>query len=375
MNIALVYDRVNKFGGAEQVLLALHSLWPQAPLYTAVYDKEKALWADVFTVHPSFIQSFPFAKDHHELYPWLTPLGFESFSFDQYDVVISITSAEAKNILTKPQTLHICYCLTPTRYLWSGYETYKKEPGLGAFSFISRAIFPKMLSKLRRWDYLAAQRPDCYVAISKRVKKRIKTYYDREVSAVIYPPVNTHIFTLPTKKVDSQAPYLIVSRLVPYKRIDLVIDACNQLKLPLQIIGDGKDKARLMNRAGSTIEFITHKLTESELRHYYQECKAFIFAGEEDFGIVGAEAQSCGKPVLCYEQSGMAEIVVPGKTGELFSEQSVECVSDALSKFDPKQYDPETCRQQAMLFDISSFQQQMKTFVDRTHKEYYAITI
>jgi len=169
MKVALVYDRVNKWGGAERVLLALHEIWPDAPLYTAVYDPKRAPWAKVFDVRPSFLQHFPFAKSHHELYPWLTQMAFESFSFDEYDVVISVTSAEAKAIITKPRTLHVCYCLTPTRYLWSGYETYQ-ETTRGLVKQLHRWMVPH----LRKWDMVASSRPDYYIAISKRVKERIE---------------------------------------------------------------------------------------------------------------------------------------------------------------------------------------------------------
>src|SRR3989338_4440016 len=181
MKVALVYDRVNKWGGAERVLLALHKIFPDAPLYTSVYDNDKAPWAKVFKIKTSFLQNFPFASQNHEFYAPLMPLVFESFSFDEYDLVISVTSEAAKGILTKPQTKHICYCLTPTRYLWSGYEDYFKNP-------ILRFISKQVVFYLRFWDKIASQRPDVLIAISKEVQKRIKKYYDRD-SSIIYPPL------------------------------------------------------------------------------------------------------------------------------------------------------------------------------------------
>ncbi len=180
MRIALVYDRINKFGGAERVLLALHEIWPDAPLFTSVYHPQRASWADGFKVIPSFLNKLPLARSRHEILPWLMPLAFESFEFDEFDVVISITSEFAKGIITKPHTFHLCYCLTPTRYLWSGYEDYFQNR---AFKFFSQPV----VSYLRTWDKIASQRPDEYLAISQEVKKRIKKYYDRD-SAVIYPP-------------------------------------------------------------------------------------------------------------------------------------------------------------------------------------------
>src|SRR4030042_769573 len=196
MNIALVYDRINKFGGAERVLLALHEVWPDAPLFSAVYDPSRAQWANVFRVKPSFLSSFPFAKRHHELYPWLTPMAFESFTFDPYDAVISVTSAEAKGILTKPTTLHICYCLTPTRYLWSGYGNYTRESTLGLPKWATGGALSKSSSLLRQWDGIASSRPDYYGAISRHVEERIRKYYTKGVEQVIYPPVDIRKFSL-----------------------------------------------------------------------------------------------------------------------------------------------------------------------------------
>ena len=182
MKVALVYDRVNKWGGAERVLLAFHKLFPEATLYTSVYNPKNAPWAKAFAIKTSFLQSFPYASSSHEFYPFLMPLAFENFSFDEYDLVISVTSEAAKGIMTKPKTMHICYCLTPTRYLWSGYSDYFDN------SFFRFATKP-VISYLRSWDMVASQRPDMYIAISKEVKERIKKYYGRE-SEVIYPPVD-----------------------------------------------------------------------------------------------------------------------------------------------------------------------------------------
>jgi glycosyltransferase involved in cell wall biosynthesis len=368
MKIAFVYDRVNKFGGAEQVLLALHEIWKDAPLYTSVYHKETAPWAEVFSVIPSFMQYIPFANNHHEWFPWLTPYAFETFDFSAYDVVLSVTSAEAKNVITKPDTLHICYCLTPTRYLWSGYDSYIAEPGLGYMGGIGSKIFRLLTPTLRNWDLIGAQRVDVYAAISKTVEQRIKKYYKRKTETVVYPPVDTDIF-VPEKNQhqESMQKFLVVSRLVPYKRIDIVIEACNCLGLPLIIIGDGSDRRRLEKMAGPTITFINRKLTVVELAHYYQQCQAFLFAGEEDFGIVAAEAQSCGKPVICYKQSGMAEIILPGITGEIFEKQQSDNLINILETFSFKEYDPVSCRKQALLFDKEVFKKHMKAFVEEQY--------
>lgn len=361
MKIALVYDRVNKWGGAERVLLALHAIWPDAPLFTAVYDSAASGWARVFDVRPSFLQRIPFAKTHHEWFAWATPLAFESFSFDEFDVVISVTSAEAKNIITKPKTLHISYCLTPTRYLWSGYETY------AGVSHMLRLAAPT----LRRWDRIASQRPDYYLAISKRVKERIETYYGREVEAVIYPPVHIQNQAL----VAHQGPilknyFLVVSRLVPYKRIDIIIEAFNQLGWPLVVIGDGTERHKLHAIARANIRFIHAHLTDEELVGYYQRCRAFVFAGDEDFGIAAVEAQACGKPVIAYRESGIAETVVDGKTGVFFDEQTSPALIRALNQFTSWSYDSRDIRDHALSFDTELFDKTMKETVQSLYEEY-----
>ncbi|MEK7060667.1 MAG: glycosyltransferase [Patescibacteria group bacterium] len=370
MKVALVYDRVNKWGGAERVLLALHELYPDAPLYTAVYDKKNAPWATVFDVRPSFLNNLPFASSIHELLPMVTPFAFETFSFDEFDLVISVTSAEAKNIITKPNTHHICYCLTPTRFLWSGYDQYREKPGLGVFSSIGRIGLTKLAPILRRWDRIAASRPDVYIAISERVKKRIQTYYDRQVEAVIYPPVEIHKLLDPksVSKFSECSYFLTVSRLVSYKKIDLLIEAFNELKLPLTIIGKGREENFLKKIAGNTITFVTRHLTEKELVSYYDNCRAFLYCADEDFGIVAVEAQARGKAVIAYKESGVAESVIDGKTGILFTTQSIESIDTAIHAFEKSIIREEDCKNQALLFSKEQFKIGMRNIVEKFMK-------
>ncbi|MBI2034996.1 MAG: glycosyltransferase family 4 protein [Candidatus Levybacteria bacterium] len=257
MRIALVHDWLIRLGGAERVLIALHDLFPDAPLYTSVYNPKTAPWANIFDVRTSFLQQFPYASSNHELYATLMPIAFESFSFDECDLVISVTSEAAKGIITKPGTVHICYCLTPTRYLWSAYEEYFKDK-------IFRILAAPIVSYLRKWDKSASHRPDAYIAISKEVQGRIKKYYERE-STVVYPPIMLdQISNIKNQKSNEKSYFLIVSRLVLYKRIDIAIQACNELKLPLKIVGTGSQEMRLRSIAGSTIEFLGN-LTEEQL--------------------------------------------------------------------------------------------------------------
>jgi glycosyltransferase involved in cell wall biosynthesis len=352
MKVALVYDRLNKWGGAERVLLALHKLFPKAPLYTSVYDRKKAPWADVFEVRTSFLQNFPFST-HHELFAPLMPLAFESFNFDEFDLVISVTSEAAKGIITKPRTKHICYCLTPTRYLWSGYDEYFKNP-------LFRLIATPLTLYLKFWDKIAATRPDEYIAISKEVQGRIKKYYGRE-SEVIYPSFSFEAFIGSNLALTQNPYYLIVSRLVPYKKIDLAIKAFNKLKLPLKIIGTGVEMNRLKAISGSTIEFLGY-LTDKELVGYYRDCRALVFPGIEDFGLTILEAQSFGKPVIAFKAGGALETITEGKTGIFFDESNAESLIKAVNQLGNLTINPEDCINKAREF---SFEQFNKNFMRR----------
>lgn len=356
MKVALVYDRINKWGGAERVLLALHKLFPSAPIYTSVYSKEKAPWAEVFDVKTSFLQKLKFAQGAHEFLAPLMPIAFESFTFDEYDIVISVTSEAAKGIITKPNTLHICLCLTPTRYLWSGYEEYFK-------SQLVKIISYPAIWFLRRWDVVAAQRNDYFIAISKEVQSRIKKYYKRD-SNVIYPPLMLNSSLLARGPARKGNFFLVVSRLsrfVPYKRIDIAIEAANKLKIPLKIVGEGGEFYK--RHAGETVEFLG-KLTDEELSYYYKNCAALIFPGKEDFGLVMVEAQASGAPVIAYRSGGAVEIVQEGITGEFFDEQTVDSLVKRLEKFDPKRYNELLCMKNAQRFSFEVFKKKFLEFVE-----------
>lgn len=352
MKIALVYDRVNKWGGAERVLLALHEIFPEADLFTSVYFKKSAKWAEVFpAVIPSFVNKINFLQGRHELLPFFMPILFESLDFSTYDLVVSVTSEAAKGIITKSPTCHICYCLTPTRYLWSHHNEYFKG---SALKLLARPV----VSHLKKWDQVAAQRPDVMVAISKTVQERIKKYYGRE-SKVIYPPVDTGFFnTAPLRNNSAEKNYfLVVSRLVPYKRVDLAIDVFNQLKLPLVIVGIGSEEMRLKKMAKDNIIFVG-QLTDRQLATYYSNSKAVIFPQEEDFGIVAVEAQAAGKPVVAYKAGGAKETVIPGKTGIFFSQQNVESLKDAIKKFERIKFDSKIIKRHVKRFSESRFKKE-----------------
>jgi len=351
MKIALVYDRINKLGGAERILSALHQIWPKAPIYTAVYNPKTATWAKRITIKSSFLNFWPWAKTHHELYPWLTALAFESFDFSDYDLIISVTSAEAKAIITPPSCLHICYCLTPTRYLWSHREQYLNDSGLGFwFKFFFRY--------LQKIDLINSSRPDLYLAISKTVQARIKKYYQRP-SVLIYPPLDFNRFYFTSVK----DYFLIVSRLVDYKKIDIAIKAANQLKRKLVIVGRGRSLKRLVKISGPTIEF-KGQVSEPELINYYSHCRALIMPQEEDFGLAALEAQASGKPVIAFAAGGALETVIPGKTGLLFSRQTVDSLKQAMKQFESFNWDHSLIRLHAQKFNLSNFKRQFKKIVE-----------
>mgnify|MGYP001576611422 CR=1 FL=1 len=355
MKIALVYDRVNKWGGAERVLLALHEMFPDAPLYTSVYDKKRTPWARVFPkIYTSFLQKVPFAKSNHEFFGWLMPFIFENFNFDKYDLVISVTSEAAKGIITKPKTKHICYLLTPTRYLWSHYDLYFKNKFL---RFISKPF----INYLKIWDKVASQRPDKIIAISTEVKNRIKKYYGRD-SEIIFPPVKSHC-----KKYlsENHAYYLIVSRLVHYKRVDLAIKAFNKLKLPLVIVGSGSQINNLKLIARNNIKF-AGEVSEDELVKYYMGAKALIMPQEEDFGITSIEAQFFGVPVIAYNKGGSLDTVINNRTGIFFLKQEVDSIVSAVAQFNQRPvFDRPSLVKNAGRFSENNFKMTFLDFLDK----------
>lgn len=348
--VALVYDRVNKWGGAEQVLLALHELFPAAPLFTGVSNPRTALWSQVFPrVIPTFIQHFPFASSHHEYYPWLMPVGFESLSFSGFDAVISVTSADAKGIITSPNTFHLCYCLTPTRYLWSHENFYSGRMPAGLRT-LARPVF----SYLKSWDLIAAQRPDAIVSISKTVQNRVRQYYHLD-SPVVYPPVATAQFAASKPQVVPSPYFLYVGRLVAYKRPDVVVAAFNQLNVPLVVVGVGGLSSRLKAMAKPHIRFLDY-VAPDELAGLYQHCEALIFFHEEDFGLVAVEAQAAGAPVIALRKGGASEIVVPG-TGVLIDSDSPRALQTVVESWPKYRFDPKFIQKHASNFSKAHFNQ------------------
>lgn len=332
--VAIVYDWVDKWGGVERVLLALHELFPKAPLFTSYIDQKGALWARNFDVHTSFIQSLPtFIKSHRALSLPFYPYAFESINFNEYDLVISVTSSFAKGIITRPETKHITYLLTPTRFLW----THCQEYGVKGMNLLGE-LYRK---RLREWDYIVAQRPDTIISLSNTVADRCKKYYKRD-SQIIYPPFDVEYWNTIQKKIpaadNEDRYYLLVSRLEPYKKVDLAIKVFN--KNPdkkLIIVGKGSQEKMLQKMAGQNIK-LRNNLSDEQLGMLYKGAQALLMPQEEDFGYVALEAQLFGCPVLAYGQGGATETVLEGKTGLFFSAQTEESLSGALEKFEALSY-------------------------------------
>jgi glycosyltransferase involved in cell wall biosynthesis len=345
MRVAITTDWLNSFGGAERVLIELHRMFPEAPIYTSVYDPaglppEMQGW----DVRPSFLQRIPFARRRHQWLLPLMPLAFEQFDLSEYDLVITTSSACAKGVLTRPDTLNLCFCHTPTRYLWDLYHEYVR-------GHRAAPLIAPVAHWLRMWDRLAADRVDHFVANSRETAARIARHYRRE-SEVIHPPVEVDRFQ-PTGR-EPEDFYLVVSRLVAYKRIDLAIEACNRLGRRLMVVGEGPELPALRRLAGPTVEF-RGRLPDAEVAELYARCRAFLFPGREDFGIAPVEVQAAGRPVVAFGRGGAVETVIDGRTGVLFDEQSADALGAAVLRFEQLAFRPEECRRNAERFSREKF--------------------
>ncbi|MBI5400428.1 glycosyltransferase [Candidatus Saganbacteria bacterium] len=361
MKIAIVHDYLNQFGGAERVITALHELWPEAPIYTSIFNEQKM--PEIFRhmdIRVSWMQRLPFVFDLFKSYFFLYPLVFDQFDLSGYDVLLSSSSAYAKGIRKSPKQLHICYCYTPARFLWR-YDDYVKRESIPQ---IFKTLLSFLLEPIKKWDLNNSNAVDFFIAISRAVADRIAKIYQRQ-SVIIYPPVDNDLFSVSNVDADY---FLVVSRLSAYKRIDLVIEACNRLELPLKILGAGPDRLRLKQLAGPTIEFVG-PVADRELVKYVTQCRALIFPGEEDFGIVPLEAMAAGRPVIAYRGGGALETMIDEVTGLFFDEPTSESLMLALKRFQFLAWDKRRLQAQAVKFDKAQFKQKMKAFVETKVKE------
>jgi glycosyltransferase involved in cell wall biosynthesis len=360
MKVALVHDVLNQLGGAEKVLENFLEIWPDAVLHTVFYDEKKtdSKFAK-FAKKISPLNKAPFARKHPRLFLPLLPWAFERFKFEDFDVVISDSSAFAKGAKARGK-LHICYCHTPTRFLWTEPDYLNNQNYPYIFKLAGKAVLPL----IRKWDYKAAQGIDFLLTNSRNVQERIKKYYSRD-SEIIPPPVDTEFYKRQGSKRDY---FFVASRLEPYKKVEIVIEAFNRLGWPLKVAGSGTNADKLRGLAKSNVEFLG-RISDEELRQRYSECKAFIFPAEEDAGIMVVEAQSCGTPVIAYGAGGSLETVLAGVTGEFFNEQTPDSVMSVLKSFQPEKYDSSVIRQHAQQYDKKNFQRRIKEFVEAKMNE------
>ena len=355
MKLALVHDHLIQDGGAEKVLDVLQELWPQAPTYTLFFDPKKFPNFAGRDIRTSFLQRMPLALTKYQWYITLMPTATEQYDLSDYDVIVSSTSAFAKGIITRPGATHICYCHTPTRYLWSDTHSYLEELRVPK---IVKSLLPPVLSRLRAWDQQAAARVDYFIANSETVRQRIQKYYRRDAH-VIFPPVDTHRFHLSPRPKNY---FLAGGRLVAYKRFDLIIDACNKTGLPLKIFGSGPVESDLRGRAESNIEFLG-KVSDEEKQKLYADALAFINPQEEDFGITPVESLASGRPVIAYRKGGATEIIQEGLNGEFIETQTWEELADHLIRFDASRYQPHQVKTSAERFGRERFKTELAQFI------------
>lgn len=366
MRIALVHDYLVQHGGAEKVLESFCELFPNAPIYTLIYDRDAM--GDTFAsrrIITSRLQGVPFARKKHRIFPLFMPMAIEEFDLSQYDIVLSDSSSFAKGVITRPGTVHISYVHTPMRYAWDDCQKYTSDFG---FPRIIEKVVPFIMNGVRVWDRVSSDRVDHYIANSHFVARRIKKYYDKNAT-VINPPVDVHNFYIDDSPYVNRDYYLMVGRLIAYKRHDIAIEAFNRTGLPLKIIGRGPELSALKKRAGSNIEFL-ERVDDRDLARYYAQCKAFVFPQEEDFGIVAIEAMASGRPIIAYRGGDIVEHVTEGKMGIFFERQTPDDLIDAIRRCDQMSYDPIHIRSQSLKFDRALFQRTIKDYVERIYREH-----
>lgn len=365
MRVAIVHDYLAQAGGAERVVEAMHGIWPEAPIYTSVYDPEATLPAfKGMDVRTSFLQRWARRSRVHKLALPFYPAAFEGFDLSGYDLVVSSTSGFAKGVITGPETCHVCYCHTPARFAWR-YHEYVAQ---GGYNKTVRRLLPLLVHRLRDWDYASAQRVDHFVVNSFNTARRVRKFYRRDAD-VVYAPVEADRFRIESRP--SADYFLVVSRLVGYKRVDLAVEAMTRLGLPLKVVGSGPDLARLRALAGPTVEFLG-RLPDREVADRLAHCRAFLFPGEEDFGIAPLEAMASGRPVIAFAAGGALETVIAGETGVFFEEPTPESLMGAVRDLDKMSVRPSRIRAHAERFDVRAFQRRLRALVEAKVAEHRA---
>jgi len=361
MKIALVHDFLIQNGGAEAVFKIFSEMFPEASIFTLVYDAKKVdHYFKTKSITSSFIQRMPLGKSKYQWFLPFMPLAIEQLNLMNYDLIISSSSAFANGVITGPEAMHICYCHTPTRYLWTDSHDYVRDL---KHNILVKKIIPFVLNKIRIWDRIAAERPNYMLANSKCVQRRIDRYYNRK-SDIIYPPVDINNFSVADNvNIDKSKGYFLMGgRLVAYKRYDLVVKAFNKLGMKLKIFGSGPEFKKLKKVARNNVEFLG-RITDEKRMELYKNAIAFLNPQEEDFGITVIESMASGRPVIAYKKGGALETVIDGKTGVFFDDQNWAALADTIIKFWPEQFDPLEIRKHAEQFDVSNFKSQVKDYI------------
>jgi glycosyltransferase involved in cell wall biosynthesis len=357
LRVAIVHDWLNQIGGAEGVLEVLMEMFPGATVYTSMYWPEAMPAAySQWDIRTTWMDRLPGIHRHHQPYLLCYPVTFGRLELDGFDLVISNKSAFCMGVRTAPGTRHVCYCLTPTRFVWD-FDAYVSRERIGG---LARSVVWPLLGWFQRWERAAADRVDVFVAISEAIQARIKRYYERD-SAIVYPPVDTERFA-PLMDASHGEYFLIVSRLVPYKRIDLAVRAFSELGLPLWIAGSGRDRASLEAMAGPNVRFLG-RVPDEDVGRLMARCRAFVFPGLEDFGIAPVQAMAAGRPVIAFAGGGALDYVVEGVTGAFFHEQTAEALTDVVSRFDENQFEPPAIRAHAEQFDTRLFKSKLMAVI------------
>jgi glycosyltransferase involved in cell wall biosynthesis len=362
LRIAIVCDWLTNFAGAERVILRLHKMFPNAPIYTSIYNEKKMRGFENADIRTSFIQKFPKAKNKHQWYLPFYPIAFEQMDLSKYDIVISSCHSASKGVITKPETLHVCYCHSPMRYAWDNSHEYLRTY---KFPWPIKRFIPRVIHKIRMWDRVAADRVDYFLTNSNYVKKRIKKYYKRDAE-VIYPMININEFFIADGSKDY---YLAVGRFTPYKRFDLIVDAFNELPYKLKIVGTGKQEQELKAKAKQNIEFLGH-VSESQLRDLYANAKGLVFPQIEDFGITPLESMASGRPVIAYKAGGALETVKNKETGLFFNIQDVVHLKAAIEEFEKMTWDSKKIRNHAKTFDSKIFAEKFENFLTNKYESW-----